>query len=69
MALRRAAAVPVDALGLPAFIDAIRGEIDVLCNAGFADDEIAAAIERAIRRPIAPQAISQCRPIQRRSDL
>jgi hypothetical protein len=64
MALRRAAGVPVDALELPAFMDAIRGEIDGLCNAGFADDEIAAVIERAIRRPIAPEVIGQCRPRQ-----
>jgi hypothetical protein len=64
MALRRAAGAAVAKLELPGFIEAICGEIDMLRNAGFGDDEIAAVVERAIGRPITPGCIGQCRPIQ-----
>lgn len=64
MALRRAVGAVVAKLELPGFIEAICGEIDMLRNAGFGDDEIAAVVERAIGRPITPGCIGQCRPAQ-----
>jgi hypothetical protein len=69
MALRRAAGVAVDTLGLTAFVGAVGGEIDILRDAGFADDEIAAVVERATGRPLSPESIAQCRPRPRGVDL
>lgn len=60
MALRRAVGAVVAKLDLPGFIEAICGEIDMLRNAGFGDDDIAAIVERAMT----PQCIGQCRPTQ-----
>lgn len=68
MALRRAAGVAVAKLELSGFIEAICGEIDMLRNAGFGDDEIAAVVERAIGRPMTPGCIGQCRPMQELSN-
>jgi hypothetical protein len=59
MAMRRAAGDAVERLSPGAFIDALTGEIDLLRNCSFADEEIAAVISRAIGRDIEVERIGQ----------
>jgi hypothetical protein len=64
MALRRAAGDSVGRLCLGEFLDVIYGEVDMLRNAGFADHEIAAVIERALGRSVEVKALGACRSNQ-----
>ena len=64
MALRRAAGDSVGRLRLEEFLEVIYGEVDMLRNAGFADDEIGAIIERALGRSVELKALVACRSNQ-----
>jgi hypothetical protein len=64
MAMRRAAGVAVERLTPGAFIDALSGEIDMLRNCSFADEEIVAVIARAIGREVEVEPINQSQPLK-----
>ena len=69
MALRRAAGDSVGRLRQGEFLEVIYGEVDMLRNAGFVDDEIAAIIERALGRPVEVKALGDCRASQAPLDI